>query len=162
MPSFIPAHLQRNMFFTRETLSPWPALWCHYQHARLPCRKKYCHRCKKGYSLGDLCKLCDTHKTVLSKNGNLVCTDCNRFFKSDGGYGRHKTSVGTAKSQCRSLVKCQACQRVVTRASLNDHHCRKIHCSSCSKSNLKTTGVTSNPLWPEKPLSTAQISLTMT
>jgi hypothetical protein len=37
------------------------------------------------------------------------------------------------------LVKCKKCKRVVTRASLRDHHCGKVRCSTCqSTSNQKT------------------------
>ena len=48
-------------------------------------------------------------------------------------YNHHKDDDGPAKSICRSLVKCQRCHRVVTRASLNDHHCGKVRRSTCKK-----------------------------
>ena len=58
------------------------------------------------------------------------CKDCNRFFKSEECFNRHKDDTGPAKSLCRALVKCEKCQRVVTRASINDHYCGKVRCST--------------------------------
>jgi hypothetical protein len=100
-------------------------------------RKQYCHKCKKGYDkitshpCGDLCKLCNTQNCLLVEW--KFCKDCNRFFKSDECFNRHKDDAGPAKSLCRALIKCTKCKRVVTRASLRDHHCGKVRCSTCQK-----------------------------
>ena len=100
-------------------------------------RKQYCHRCKKGFDkitdhpCGDLCKLCHTQNCSIVEW--KFCKDCNRFFKSDECFNRHKDDAGPAKSLCRALVKCKKCKRVVTRASLRDHHCGKVRCSTCQK-----------------------------
>ena len=100
-------------------------------------RKKYCHKCKKGFDritdhpCGDLCKLCNTQNCSLVEW--KFCKDCNRFFKSDECFNRHKDDAGPAKSLCHALIKCKKCQRVVTRASLRDHHCGKVRCSTCQK-----------------------------
>ena len=100
-------------------------------------RKQYCHTCKKGYDkitdhpCGNLCKLCHIQNCPVVKW--KYCQDCNRFFKSDECFARHKAAVGKQKDLCSSLVKCQKCQRVVTRSSLNDHHCGLVRCSTCDK-----------------------------
>ena len=100
-------------------------------------RKQYCHTCKKGYDkitdhpCGDLCKLCHIQNCPVVKW--KYCQDCNRFFKSDECFARHKAAVGKQKDLCSSLVKWQKCQRVVTRSSLNDHHCGLVRCSTCDK-----------------------------
>ena len=106
-------------------------------------RRKYSRKCKKGFykitdhPCGDLCKLCNTQNCSLVKW--KFCKDCNRFFKSDECFSRHKDDAGPAKSLCRALVKCKKCKRVVTRASLRDHHCGKVRCSTCQgTSNQKT------------------------
>ena len=71
-------------------------------------RKQYCHKCKKGYDkitshpCGDLCKLCYTQNCSLVEW--KFCKDCNRFFKSDKCFNRHKDDADHAKSQCRALV----------------------------------------------------------
>jgi hypothetical protein len=96
-------------------------------------RKQYCHKCKKGYShpCGDLCKLCNTQNCSIVEW--KFFKDCNRFFKSEACFNRHKDDAGPAKSLCRALIKCKKCQRVVTRASLRDHYCGKVRCSTCQK-----------------------------
>ena len=100
-------------------------------------RKKYCHKCKKGFDkitshpCGDLCKLCNTQNCPLVEW--KFCKDCNRFFKSDECFNRHKDDAGPAKSLRRALIKCTKCKRVVTRASLRAHHCGKVRCSTCQK-----------------------------
>ena len=99
--------------------------------------KQYCHKCKKGYEkitdhpCGDLCKLCNTQNCPVVNW--TFCQDCNRFFKSDECFVRHKDASGQKKALCTSLTKCQRCQRVVTRASLNDHHCGLVRCTVCQK-----------------------------
>ena len=61
-------------------------------------RKKYCHTCKKGYDkvkdhlCGDTCKLCYTQNCPIT--GWVFCEDCNRFFKSQECFDRHKARVG--------------------------------------------------------------------
>ena len=100
-------------------------------------RKQYCHECKKGFGkitdhpCGDLCKLCHTQNCSLIEW--KFCKDCNRVFKSEACFSRHKDDTGPAKSLSCALVKCKKCQRVVTRASLRDHHCGKVRCSTCQK-----------------------------
>ena len=76
-------------------------------------------------------KLCHTQNCSLVEW--KFCKDCNRFFKSDECFNRHKDDAGPAKSLCCALVKCKKYQRVVTRASLRDHHCGKVRCSTCQK-----------------------------
>ena len=102
-------------------------------------RKKYCHTCKKGYDhvkhhlCGDTCKLC------YFQNCPIVswtpCSDCNRFFKSQECFDRHKQNVGNAKSICLSTAKCPHCHLVFARTQLRPdlHHCGLKRCSTCEK-----------------------------
>ena len=134
MPSSIRVPKLKNTYIctimtTITTLSPvWPAFLA---------RKKYCHKCKKGFDkitdhpCGDLCKLCNTQNCSIVEW--KFCKDTNRFFKSDECFNRHKDDSGPAKSLCRALIKCKKCKRVVTRASLRDHHCGKVRRSTCQK-----------------------------
>ena len=100
-------------------------------------RKQYCHKCKKGYDkitdhpCGDLCKLC--HMQNCPVVNWTFCQDCNRFFKGDECFARHKDASGEKKALCTSLAKCQRCQRVVTQESINDHHCGLVRCTVCQK-----------------------------
>ena len=102
-------------------------------------RKKYCHTCKKGYDhvrshlCGDTCKLC------YFQNCPIVswtpCSDCNRIFKSQECFDRHKQNVGNAKSICLSTAKCPHCHLVFDRTRLRPdlHHCGLKRCSTCEK-----------------------------
>ena len=100
-------------------------------------RKQYCHKCKKCFDkitdhpCGDLCKLCNTQNCPVVNW--IYFQDCNRFYKSDECFARHKDATGQKKALCTTLTKCQICQRIVTRASLNDHHCGLVRCIVCQK-----------------------------
>jgi hypothetical protein len=92
-------------------------------------RKKYCHTCKKGYDhqrdnlCGDMCKLCHFQNCPIISW--TPCTECNRIFKSQECFDRHKQNVGNAKSICLSTAKCPHCNRVFERTQLRPdlHHC---------------------------------------
>ncbi len=85
-------------------------------------RKRYCHTYKTGYDhvrdhrCPDACKLClFPNCPVVSW---LPCVDCNRVFKSQACFDRHKRNIGNGKSLCASLVKCDKCNTVVKRGRL--------------------------------------------
>ena len=98
-------------------------------------RKQYCHQCKKGFDkitdhpCGDLCELCHTQGCPIVEW--VHCKDCHRYYKSRECFDRHKNEDGPANSICQALLKCHQCHRVVTRASMNNHHCGKVKCSIC-------------------------------
>ena len=102
-------------------------------------RKKYCHNCKKGYDhvrshlCGDTCKLCYFQNCPIVSW--ISCSDCNRFFKSQECFDRHKQNVGNAKSICLSTAKCPHCHLVFDRTRLRPdlHHCGLKRCSTCEK-----------------------------
>ena len=102
-------------------------------------RKKYCHTCKKGYDhvkhnlCGDTCKLCHFQNCPIVSW--TPCSDCNRFFKSQECFDRHKQNVGNAKSICLSTAKCPHCHLVFERTQLRPdlHHCGLKRCSTCEK-----------------------------
>ena len=101
--------------------------------------KMYCHTCKKGYDhvtnhlCPDACKLCRfPNCRVVSW---LSCVDCNRLFKSQACFDRHKQNIGNGKSRCASFVKCDKCHTVLTRGRLRSdlHHCGLTKCSTCNE-----------------------------
>ena len=102
-------------------------------------RKKYCHTCKKGYDhvknhlCGDTCKLCYFQNCPIVSW--ISCSDCNRIFKSQECFDRHKQNVGNAKSICVSTAKCPHCNLVFDRTQLRPdlHHCGLKRCSTCEK-----------------------------
>ena len=102
-------------------------------------RKRYCHTCKKPYDhtgdhiCPDSCKLC------YFPNCPIVswrpCIDCNRVFKSQECFDRHKQNIGQGKSLCALLVKCCHCNCVVKRGRLRPdlHHCGQTKCLTCNQ-----------------------------
>ena len=102
-------------------------------------RKQYCHTCKKPYDhTGDhicpeLCKLCYFSNCPI--DSWVPCTDCNRFFKSQECFDRHKQNIGQGKSLCASVAKCDQCHNVVRRGRLRPdlHHCGQTKCSICNQ-----------------------------
>ena len=101
-------------------------------------RKQYCHKYKKGYDkvtshpCGDLCKLCHTQK-LPCRQLDLLPRLQPLLYKSDECFARHKDATGQKKALYTSLTICQICQRVVTRASLDNHHCGLVRCIVCQK-----------------------------
>ena len=80
-------------------------------------RKMYCHFCKKAYDHGEdhlcssICKCCRFPDCPV---GSWIhCNDCNRYFKSQTCFDRHKEFTGNAKPICAMLVRCSHCDRIV-------------------------------------------------
>ena len=102
-------------------------------------RKRYCHTCKKAYDhvtehlCPDSCKLCYCQNCPIVSW--ISCTDCNRIFKSQECFDRHKQNLGQGKSICALLVKCCHCNCVVKRGKLRPdlHHCGQTKCSTCNR-----------------------------
>jgi hypothetical protein len=114
--------------------------------------KKYCHTCKKGYDhvknhlCGDTCKLCYFQNCPIVSW--ISYSYCNRIFKSQECFDRHKQNVGNAKSICLSTAKCPLCNRVFERTQLRPdlHHCGLKRCSTCENTwASKIISVTCNP-----------------
>ena len=102
-------------------------------------RGMYCHTCKKAYNnqIDHLCP--NACKCCRYLNCPIVswihCDRCNRYFKSQECFDRHKQSVGNAKSICASLVKCLDCNEVVRRNQRKPekHHCGMKKCPICKE-----------------------------
>ena len=100
-------------------------------------RSYFCHTCRKTYNnkLGhlckEMCKLCRAYDCVEG-NGDRVCNECNRWFKSKACYDRHKEPVGGARSVCEGVRKCKKCGKAMEINKLNSkgHICGK-KCSTC-------------------------------
>ena len=102
-------------------------------------RKMYCHFCKKAYDHGEdhlcssICKCCRFPDCPV---GSWIhCNDCNRYFKSQTCFDRHKKFTGNAKPICATLVRCSHCDRIVKRHRRNPekHHCGKTKCPICKE-----------------------------
>ena len=102
-------------------------------------RKMYCHLCKKTYDhredhlCSNICKCCRFPDCPV---GSWIhCSDCNRYFKSQTCFDRHKESTGNAKSICATLVRYPNCDRIVKRYKRNPekHYCGKTKCPICKE-----------------------------
>ena len=80
-----------------------------------------------------MCKLCYFPNCPI--DSWVPCTDCNRFFKSQECFDRHKQNIGQGKSLCASFARCVECHNVVRRGRLRPdlHHCGQTKCSTCSR-----------------------------
>ena len=97
----------------------------------------FCHTCRRTYSnkLGHLCKEackgCRSYDCVVV-NADIVCNECNRWFKSRACYDRHKEPVGGARSVCEGVRKCGKCGKAmeVRKLTPKGHICGK-KCPTC-------------------------------
>ena len=100
-------------------------------------RSYFCHTCKKVYSnkfahlCKEMCKLCRGYDCVKG-NGDRVCNECERWFKSKACYDRHKEPVGGARSVCEGVRKCKKCGKVMEVRNLTPkgHICGR-KCPTC-------------------------------
>ena len=108
-------------------------------------RSYYCHTCKKAYDhradhlCPNSCECCRFPNCPIVSW--IYCDACNRYFKSQECFDRHKQSVGNAKSVCSELIKCPDCNTVVGRHKREPgkHHCGMRKCSIC-KEYVQTEG----------------------
>jgi hypothetical protein len=99
--------------------------------------KKYCHTCKKAYDhredhlCPNACQCCRFPDCPVESW--VRCNDCNRMFKSQACFDRHKQSSG--KSICATMVKCSECHRIIKRYKRDPekHHCGMTKCPICKE-----------------------------
>ncbi len=102
-------------------------------------RKMYCHTCKKAYDHREdhLCpKACQCCRFPDCPVGSWVrCDDCNRMFKSQACFDRHKQSSGNGKSICATMVRCTQCHRIIKRYKRDPEkqRCGMTKCSICKE-----------------------------
>jgi hypothetical protein len=102
-------------------------------------RKRYCHDCKKPYDktvehmCPNACQCCRFPNCPIVSW--VSCVDCNRMFKSQECFDRHKQNIGQEGSVCASLVKCPHCNSVVKRGKMRAdlHHCGQSKCKVCKE-----------------------------
>ena len=100
-------------------------------------RGYFCHTCKKVYDhkyahlCKEMCKLCRGYDCVEG-DGDRVCNECERWFKSKACYDRHKEPVGGARSVCEGVRKCKKCGKAmeVRRLTPKGHICGR-KCPTC-------------------------------
>ena len=78
-----------------------------------------------------MCKICRGYDCIEG-NGDRVCNECERWFKSKACYDRHKEPIGGARSVCEGVRKCKKCGKAMEVRNLTPkgHICGR-KCPTC-------------------------------
>ena len=90
----------------------------------------FCHACHKGYDhttdhlCDGMCKSCRGFGCTMENNG-MVCQECDRLFKNQVCYDRHKQEPinGGGRTVCQAVRKCPNCLKSMDVRKLNKHPC---------------------------------------
>ena len=101
----------------------------------------FCHRCHKAYDhttdhfCKGMCRSCRGFGCVIQDNG-MVCNECDRLFKNQACYDRHKQQPinGGGRTVCQVIRKCPKCkQSMNVRQIGKPHQCVDKKCPTCKK-----------------------------
>ena len=102
------------------------------------CRNYFCFRCHKAYSnttdhlCSSMCRSCRGFGCVLEGEG-MVCSECNRVFKSQSCYDHHKEPInGGGRTVCEVIRECEKCGKTMDVRKIRDggHECGR-KCRTC-------------------------------
>ena len=102
-------------------------------------RSYFCYRCLKAYSnttdhlCAAMCSSCRGFGCVFEGDG-IVCSECDRVFKNQTCYDRHKTEPinGGGRTVCQTIGRCEKCWKTMDVRKIRDggHICGK-KCRTC-------------------------------
>ena len=102
-------------------------------------RSYFCFRCHKAYDhttdhlCSSMCRSCRGFGCVLEGDG-IVCSECNRTFKNQTCYDRHKNEPinGGGRTVCQAIRECEKCGKSmdVRHLNPNGHICGR-KCRTC-------------------------------
>ena len=101
-------------------------------------RSYFCQRCHKAYDhtsdhvCPTMCSSCRGFGCVFEAKG-IVCNECDRLFKNQACYDRHKNEPmnGGGRTVCEVIRKCDKCSKAMdVRKIKNGHICGK-KCRTC-------------------------------
>ena len=100
----------------------------------------FCHTCHKAYDhttdhmCRGMCRSCRGFGCVL-QDGGIVCNECDRLFKNQACYDRHKQQPinGGGRTVCETIRKCPKCKNAmdVRRIGGRGHQCVDKKCPTC-------------------------------
>ena len=90
----------------------------------------FCHVCHKGYDhttdhlCTGMCQSCRGFGCVIQNEG-MTCNECDRLFKNQGCYDRHKQEPinGGGKTVCEKIRKCLKCHKSMDVRKMRSHEC---------------------------------------
>ena len=93
-------------------------------------RNYFCHRCHKGYDVttdhlcDGMCQSCRGFGCAI-QDGGIVCDECDRLFKNQVCYDRHKQEPinGGGRTVCEKIRKCSKCKQSMDIRHINKHQC---------------------------------------
>ena len=101
-------------------------------------RSHFCHRCHKPYNqttdhiCEGACRTCGGFGCEY-EDGGIVCNECDRLFKNQACYDRHKEPInGGGRIMCEVIRKCPKCGKAMDVRKLNakGHKCG-VECPTC-------------------------------
>ena len=99
----------------------------------------FCHTCHKGYDhttdhlCDGMCYSCRGFGCAI-QDGGMTCNECNRFFKNQVCYDRHKQEPvnGGGRTVCEKIKKCSTCHHSMDVRKIRTHQCvDNKKCSTC-------------------------------
>lgn len=101
------------------------------------CKNYYCVRCKTGYDhvskhrCNNPCASCH-HVHDDGEENSIHCEDCNRYFRNNHCFDRHKMTTISGKSTCKTHYKCKICSQLInTSMHKKPHKCGESYCRTC-------------------------------
>lgn len=62
----------------------------------------------------------------------IHCEDCNRYFRNNHCFDRHKMTTQSGKSTCKTHYKCKICSQLInTNMHNKPHKFRESYCRTC-------------------------------
>ena len=103
-------------------------------------RSYFCHTCYKPYDettdhmCKGMCRSCRGFGCVY-EDGGIMCNECDRLFKNQACYDRHKQQPinGGGRVVCEVIRKCPKCQKAMNVRKIKDggHECVDKKCPTC-------------------------------
>ena len=90
----------------------------------------FCHTCHKGYDhttdhlCTGMCYSCRGFGCAI-QDGGMTCNECDRFFKNQVCYDRHKQEPvnGGGRTVCEKIKKCSTCHHSMDVRKIRTHEC---------------------------------------